>query len=165
MGPWIFASVVFVTVVVLLVQRPRLRRFSAYGLLGLIALGIGIYSINYAGEAADLKRKKTAIRANQIVPIDMLLALPSPGFSSASLTGTFRNDGDWETESVRARIAILSCDIGKTNCKGAYTTEHTFYVSIPRTESRGIQATVYLDNLPKMTDWTWEMSIKEVTAK
>jgi hypothetical protein len=165
MGPWIFASVVFVTIVVLLVQRPKFRKYSAYGLLAVLAAGFGAYSINSAMETAELERKKLKIRAAQIVPVDMRLALPSPGFSSASISGTFRNDGDWETESVTAKIRILSCDTGKTDCKASYTREHTFYVAIPRTESRGIQDTVFLDNLPKMADWTWDMTIKSVISK
>lgn len=150
---WIFAAVVFLTVVYLLVQFPAVRKATLWIVGALVVVGVGVYY----KQQNDERAAKAAINPTQLELADLTLSHEY----SWKITGTIRNRSKYVLSSVTAGATLEECKAAK--CEVVDEADVTIYERVPPGQARHFENYLSFAASPP-DDWRWSFAIKEVQA-
>lgn len=153
---WLFAAVVFVTVVWLLFVSDGFRKFAMFAVVAAVAIGVWFYLDNQAKERLAL----TSIRPNEVELTDLTLYRDY----SWHLKGAVKNRSTSKALSSLI-INIKVSDCRKKPCEiiadeDAYVSEH-----VPPGQTRFFDAFPGLLHDQVLPDgWEWSYEVREIRA-
>lgn len=153
---WLFAAVVFVTVVWLLFVSEGFRKFAIFAMLAAVAIGVWFYLDNQAKEQLAL----TSIRPDEVQLTDLTLYRDF----SWHLKGTVKNRSTSKTLSGLI-ISIKVSDCRTKPCE--IIADEDAYVSerVPPGQTRFFDANAGLSYDQVLPDgWEWSYEVKEIRA-
>lgn len=164
MGPWIFASTVFLACVYLSIRFPVFRFWMARSVAAVLAIAVLIAGYIYIdGERENAKRKQAA---QLIQPSDVELSgmtLTWPTYGTAHMKGTIKNNSAYEIKSIEFRVTISDCP-KPLNCVTIGEDTSSDYVTVPSGQARALDTTIHFDDVPQATNWSWYVSITKIQA-
>jgi hypothetical protein len=172
LGPWIFATAVFLVLSYLLISIPRARRIVGYSVLALVAIAAAAWGLIMVMEQRsndeyrrEQELSKSLIKKNDLSLSNMQLSLSG---ATGELTGIVRNNSGFVLKDIRISARIWNCKPSELlkDCSVVGQDDGLdFGVNVPPAQARGINVFLNFDNLPAdLKEWTWSYEVTETAA-
>ena len=168
MGPWIFATAVFLVAVFLALRFPRYFGYAALACAAVVIVaGYLIYLDNERSSKSyrdKLKISKSLISASNLEISDLQMNL-SNGYGQ--INGTILNKSSHVLDSVTLLVTVRDCkEPWQKNCNTIGQNAGTAYgLNVPSMQKRAFSLGVSFSNFPTVKEWGWQYSISEISAE
>jgi len=160
---WIFACVIFLTIIFFLVRSPGFRKVALGGVVAIAAWLI----YNEFSSQDRLRRERAAIRPSDIELAN--LTLSNTYGSSWQVSGLVTNHSRYELSGLTFNITVQNCitHVGTNpapDCHVVGQTQVNYWTTIPSGQQRTMSENVSFEDMPRLSDWSWSYSDVQTTA-
>ena len=152
---WLIGFVVVIGAVWLLIVSPRFR------IAAIIVVG-GLAAIIYITTASENQR--AAKSHSLIVPsqLDLNNLTLRQSYGSWKVSGTIMNNSSYTLTDLKLKVTVRDCS---ASCVTIGETGMYVFVSVPPSQLRSFETSVYFDNMPTPKNLSWNYQLMETTAQ